>query len=203
MIDKKTVLFYGSSGSGKGTQANLVKEYLEKTDKEHGVVYIETGQELRRLAKGFSVAARSTKKVMDEGRLMPSFIPAWAWTDVLIRDYTGNEHLILDGLARRYEEAIILEEALQFFCRGDVTVIILNVPKEWAVEKLMARGRSDDNKEDILRRLDWYDENVLPAVNYFKEKSDFKVVEMDASGTIEEVKEKVFKVLGFEDEQSS
>lgn len=200
MIDQKTVLFYGSSGSGKGTQATLVKEYLEKTDPEHGVVYIETGQELRRLAKGFSVAARATKQVMDEGKLMPSFIPAWAWTDVLVRDYTGNEHLILDGLARRYEEAIILEEALKFFCRGDVTIIVLNVPKEWAVEKLMARGRSDDNEEDIRNRLDWYDENVLPAINYFKEKSDFKVVDIDGSGTIEEVKEKVFEALNLKDE---
>lgn len=196
MTDFKTVIFYGPSGSGKGTQAALLKEYLEKYDKEHNVIYIETGTELRKFAKGKSFSSEYTRKILGEGKLMPSFIPTWAWTSLLIDKYSGKEHLIFDGVARRKQEAVLLEGALKFYCIKKIYVVVLNVSHEWSFNNLKKRGRSDDTDEDINRRLAWYNENALDALDVFKNSDYFSIVDVDGEQTTTKVRNQVLKGIG-------
>lgn len=195
MNNLQTVIFFGRSGSGKGTQATLLKEYLEKNDPDHPVIYIETGRELRNLTKKEGLTSELTRKVMEEGALMPAFIPAWAWTNILIEKYTGNEHIILDGIARRKKEAVIVEGMLDFYERKDARVINLDVTREWAFEKLKARGRADDTDEDINQRLDWYDTEVIPALEFFRESKIISVIDVNGETSIEEVQKEIFEKL--------
>ena len=62
-----TVLLYGRAGCGKGTQAALLKQYLEEQDKHHKTLAVETGAAFRAFTSSDSYTGKVTKKVLDEG----------------------------------------------------------------------------------------------------------------------------------------
>lgn len=189
MIKKpETFIFFGPSGSGKGTQANLLKEYLEKHDSERKTLYVETGQRFRDfVAHNTSHTRDLTKDVMDSGGLMPEFMPIWVWAQFLVDNFSGEEHLILDGLSRRAHEAPVLDGAMKFYKRDKPFVVEIKVSREWALERLMGRGRSDDDPIKITTRLDWYWEQVLPAVEFFRTSPDYYFLEINGEQPIENV----------------
>jgi adenylate kinase len=183
----QTFLLFGKSGSGKGTQAKLLIEYLKKHDPKRQIEYIETGSKLREFAQEVGLTAQMTGKVMDEGGLLPSFIPIWIWTNYFVRYMDGSEHLILDGLSRRAYEAPILSDALKFYSREKPIVLLINVSDDWARNHLLSRGRTDDNKLDIQARLDWYKSNVVPTIDYFKQNPYFTVIDVNGEQAVEDV----------------
>lgn len=192
----RTYIFYGSSGSGKGTQALLLKEHLEKQDSENKTLYIETGFRLREFVKKENHSSKLTKNILESGELLPEFLPIWIWTDFLIDNVkTGKEHLILDGLVRRVGEAPVLDKALKFYNREKPEVIILNVSHEWSMKRLLERGRHDDHEDNIKLRIEWYDTNVVPTVDFFRSNPDYAVHEINGEQTIEEVHNEIIKKI--------
>ncbi len=192
----QTIILFGPSGSGKGTQAKLLIEKLKK-ENEREIIYLETGQRFRDFSEEASVTARKTKEIMKNGGLLPEFLPIWIWTEYFIRHVSGDEHMILDGLSRRSHEAPILDSAMKFYERKTPKVISIEVSKEWAKERLLGRGRSDDNGKDIESRINWYYENVIPAIEYFKNNSYYTVHTIDGEQSIEDVHNDIVKALGF------
>lgn len=195
-MNPQTFLFFGKSGCGKGTQAKLLIEHLEKADPGTQVEYIETGARLREFSKEVGLSAKLTKETMAKGGLLPSFIPIWIWTDFFVRRMDGSEHLVLDGLSRRLYEAPILDDALKFYKRQQPFVVILNVSDEWASEHLMKRGRADDTKLDIKARLDWYKTNVGPVVDYFRKNDYYTVLDINGEQSIEAVHAEILQKAG-------
>lgn len=196
-MSPQTFIFFGPSGCGKGTQAKLLIEEIKKRDSEKSVLYIETGQKFRDFITESSYTAKETKKIIDEGGLLPEFLPIWIWTEYLVRHIGGNEHIILDGLSRRAHEAPILDSAMKFYKREKPFVISIELSDEIAAERLRNRGRSDDNNLDIEARLKWYKDNVIPAINYFKENSNYRFLSIDGARSIEEVHQEIVnKTLG-------
>ena len=183
----RTIIFFGSSGSGKGTQAGLLETYLERHDPEHKILSIETGTRFREFMEGGTHTQNLVKQKLAEGSLLPEFLPIWVWGDTFIRTFKGNEHLILDGLARREAEAPILDSALKFYGRNKSDVVVLTISRECAFDRLKKRGRYDDTVEDINRRLDWYDEYVIPAIKYFRGKPEYTVHDIDGTQPTDEI----------------
>lgn len=195
-MNQKTFIFYGASGSGKGTQALLLKEYLEKLDSNRKTLYMETGTHLRELAKDNSYTSQLTRNVIENGKLMPEFLPIWIWSNFLINNFTGEENLILDGLARRVDEAPVLDGALKFYKSEKPSVIILNVSDEWSTQRLTERGRKDDNKEGIKRRIDWYKSNVIPTIEFFRKHTPtYNIYDINGEQTVEEVHNEIMKKI--------
>jgi adenylate kinase family enzyme len=192
-MTSKTFLFFGKSGSGKGTQALLIQDYLRKKDPKRQVEYIETGAKLREFSKEVGPTAKLTLKVMTEGGLLPSFIPIWIWTNYFIRYFDGDEHLILDGLSRRAYEAPVLDDALKFYNREKPMVVIINVSDKWASDHLLGRGRGDDNKLDIASRLAWFKTNVEPTIEYFRNNKYYNVLDINGEQTIEAVHQEILQ----------
>lgn len=182
-------ILFGRSGSGKGTQAELLEETLNERE-ENGVIRLATGKQFREFITKDSHTSALAKEIVDSGKLMPAFLPIWIWTGWFIENFTGSEHVILDGLARRPEEAPVLEEALLFY-GFDIRVLFLTVAREEATRRLQARGRSDDTSEEIGRRLDWFDTHVMPAVEHFRTSENVTFHEVDGNPPIEEVREGV------------
>ncbi|MBI2618126.1 nucleoside monophosphate kinase [Candidatus Kaiserbacteria bacterium] len=195
-----TIIFFGPSGAGKGTQAKLLKEYIEKKDPTHTVLYFGTGARMREfISKDDTYTSALIRNVINKGKLLPSFIPIWLWGDFLIKRYTGEEHLIFDG-TRRLLEVSALHTALTFYTRENVQVVILNVSRKWSLARLTERGekdkRTDDLKEkDIDNRLSWYQTDVVPAINFFREHSGYRVSDIEGEQTIEEVHRDILKAL--------
>ncbi|MES2436525.1 MAG: nucleoside monophosphate kinase [Patescibacteria group bacterium] len=192
----QTFLFFGRSGSGKGTQAKLLIDYLKKKTPETQVEYIETGSKLREFSNEVGLTAKMTSDIMKVGGLLPSFIPIWIWTNYFVRYMDGSEHLILDGLSRRAYEAPILDDALKFYKREKPFVLLIDVPRDWAKDHLLHRGRSDDTQKDIDSRLDWYDSNVLPTVEYFKNNEYYTFITINGNQSIEDVHKQILEKTG-------
>ena len=191
-MDLETIIFFGRSGSGKGTQAKFVIDRLED-DKEHRTFYIETGARFREFAREANPTATLVNNVLSSGGLMPEFLPIWIWSDLLIKNVSGNEHLVLDGLSRRLEEASVLDSALQFYNREKPKVVHINVSADWATERLLSRNRPNDNALDIKSRMDWYETNVIPAVNYFKDRPDYyDYIDVNGERAMEAVRDDIF-----------
>lgn len=171
-----TVLLLGRSGSGKGTQAQLLKEFLEKRDGPESVLYIYTGQELRKLGEqDFLISDFLKRKSLLAGEKAPDFLAVYSWVKVLLEKARPNLHLIFDGSPRTLIEAKIMDECFDFLERDFVYPVLIDVSRQEAFLRLKDRGRSDDNEEAINRRLDFYDRDVLPAVEYYQKESRNKL----------------------------
>jgi len=196
MTSPLTFIFFGRSGSGKGTQAHLLADYLnEQGDRK--ALYIETGQKFRDFVKeSDTFSAKLTRDVLDRGGLMPEFLPIWIWADFLVKNFSGEEHLVLDGLSRRVDEAPVLENALKFYKREKIFVVYLNVSRETAFSFMKGRGRKDDTDEYINSRLDWFDESVLPVIEHFKHSKNVTFLDIDGSKSIPEVHNDILKASG-------
>lgn len=185
----------GKSGCGKGTQAELLKKRLEEHDGVT-VLYFETGEAFRTLSHADTYTGQLLARVMTTGDLTPVFLPVWAWTNFLIDHYTGKEHLIFDGLARREIEAPILDSAMEFYGIEHVNIVHIHVSDEWARERLLGRGRGDDHDKEITKRLAWFSENTMPAIEYFKTYERGHYHEINGERSIEDVHADVLAALG-------
>lgn len=195
-MQPQTFIFFGPSGSGKGTQAKLLQEVLKQKDSERKILYIETGQKFRELAEGDSLTANEIKNVLEKGGLMPVFLPIHIWTEYLVNNVKGDEHIFFDGVSRRLVEANVLDSALKFYKRESLTVISIECSDEWAIKLMKGRGRADDTEEEMKKRLAWYKENTVPAIEYFKNDPDYKFISINGEQTIEEVHQEIMEKAG-------
>lgn len=194
-MNSQAFVFFGRSGCGKGTQAKLLADFLESQERK--VLYIETGSLLREFVKEDNFSSRLTGDVLKEGGLLPVFLPIWLWTQKLVRYFSGKEDLILDGMCRRPEESMALDSTFDFYKIEKRNIIVMNVSRDWSYARMMARKRADDTPEKIKNRLDWYEEDTMPAIEYFRGKEAFNFIEINGEQTIERVHKDVMKALGF------
>lgn len=192
-------VFIGRSGCGKGTQAALLKKFLETKSGAGSVLYVSTGDHLRNLKdhQEFYTSRFVEEKVFNAGEKAPSALGIWAWTTELIHGVTENNHVIVDGAPRTAMEAAIMDEMFDFYNRANVFHIFLNTSVEWVSEKMLKRGRFDDNPENIQHRMAYYEKHVVPTIEYFKKESKHKLVEVNGEQAIEKVHEDIVKAIGF------
>lgn len=189
----QTFIFFGPSGCGKGTQAALLQDEISKRDPERKIIYIETGEEFREFIKGDSFTAKETAKIVNNGGLLPEFLPIYIWTSIMIKKLTGDEHIFLDGLSRQPDEAPVLDSAIQFYKRENPTIISIEVSDEWAIKLMKGRGRVDDTDEKMKNRLSWYRSNVTPAIEYFKNNPYYRFLDINGEQSIEEVHKEIME----------
>jgi len=194
MISKPyTFLFIGRSGCGKGTQAELLKKYLEENDKRP-VLYVYAGEKMRKLIEEEkSFTSQLTNKIMLLGNKHPDFLAVWAWSNELVEKFEENMHLIIDGSPRTATEAIILDEAFKFYKREIVVPVVVDVSRQWAKDKLFKRRRADDTDERINHRLDYYEKYVKQAIDYYDEQSKNRIIRINGEQTIEEVHQEIMQ----------
>ncbi len=184
-----TVIFIGRSGCGKGTQAELLRERISKHDLEkRQILYIETGDKFRKFTRGKTFSSRLSRNIYDRDARQPDFLACMMWGGVLLDELDENMHLVFDGVARSISEAQMLTTALWFYKREKPVVIYINVGRKWSEQRLLHRGRADDvNLGRIDKRLDWFDKDVIPAIEYFKRDPFFRVIEVNGEQSVEAV----------------
>ncbi|MBI1998833.1 MAG: nucleoside monophosphate kinase [Parcubacteria group bacterium] len=186
--------FIGKSGCGKGTQAELLKTYLLKKDPSAPVLWFGSGDHLREIAKGKSHTAERVKEYISNGWLIPEFLITSIWADFFIAHLEKDEQIILDGTPRKIDEAHMLDGATEFY-QAKLCVIYIDVSREWAMDKLLKRGRADDTKESINERLDWYESDILPTIEFFKNHPKHTFLDISGEQAIEEVHQEIIKKL--------
>ncbi|HMP67508.1 MAG TPA: nucleoside monophosphate kinase [Candidatus Paceibacterota bacterium] len=182
-----TTIFIGRSGCGKGTQIEKLSEYIKLNDSK-SIFHLEAGERFRDFIKQNTYAADLARKINAEGGLQPEFLSIWAWGGELVKKLKKDQHLFIDGTPRRVGEARTLESALDFFERQKVHVVYLNVSREWSIEKMKNRGRKDDKEmSDILARLDWFDNEVVPVIDYFRAHREYLFTEINGEQSVDDV----------------
>lgn len=198
MNDKRyNIVFIGRSGCGKGTQAGLLKNVLEKKYGSSSALYVSTGDQLRNLKdhQEFYTARLVDEKVFNAGGKAPGALGIWAWTEEFIHGITENNHVIVDGAPRTAAEAQIMDEMFDFYGRKNIFHIYLSTSAEWVFERMMARGRFDDNPDNIKNRMAYYEKYVVPAIEYYKNDSKHKFIEVNGEQSIEKVHADIVSAL--------
>jgi adenylate kinase len=189
----QTVIFIGRSGCGKGTQADLLKEWIRGRDiNKYQILYIESGNNFRQFVQGTTLASLKAKAIYERDERQPDFLACALWGEILTNQLEENMHLMFDGAPRSLPEAHLIASALEFFEREEPRVIYIDVSRKWSEERLLARGRADDKTlTKINKRLDWFDKDVVPAVEWFKNNPKFKFLGINGEQTIEKVHEEI------------
>jgi adenylate kinase len=195
-METQSFVFFGIVGSGKGTQINLLIDYLkQKTNKE--TVYAYPGNEYRNLISGDNYTGSLVKSSLEKGELQPDFLTNSIFANILIQDLDDKKHLIADGYPRTIVQAETFESMMNFYKRENIKIIYIEVGKEEAMKRNLARGRADDTEEGILKRFNEYVNKVVPSMNYFKDKEGYEIFHINGEQSVEDVHKDILKALNF------
>jgi len=175
----KYVVLMGAPGAGKGTQAKLL-------EKELGLPQVATGDLFRANLKNQTELGNLARTYMDKGQLVPDEVTVAMVKDRLSQPDCKNG-AILDGFPRTVAQADALNELLTEFNSFISIVPHIFVDPDVLVERLLKRaeieGRADDNEKTIRTRMQVYQEETAPLLDYYKKKG--LLVEIDGDRPIE------------------
>lgn len=178
----KCIILLASPGAGKGTTS----DYIEK---KYGFKHISIGSLLRNEA----LVNKEIKSLIDNG----IFVSDDTVIEVLNK-YISNENIILDGMPRNINQAMVLDKLLKEKNIDLEKVIYIDIDKEIASKRIENRltcekckrvynkelidskvcmicggnliSREDDTKEVFEKRYDTYLKETKPLVDYYKDK---------------------------------
>jgi len=182
-------IIFGAPGSGKGTYASRLQSRL-------GVAVIAMGDIFREILKEDTPLGRKVKGYVEKGLLVPDDIVIDVLKERLAK-VTNDRGFILDGYPRTLDQAEVLEEIAKIdiillqkvpdwiiverlssrrLCRkcGAVYNVRFLKPKvEGVCDKCGGPlyQRSDDQPEVIKRRIQVYEKQTSPILQYYKEKN--------------------------------
>lgn len=178
------VVLVGPPGAGKGTQAAALSERL-------GVPHISTGDLFRTHVGEQTPLGREAKRYLDSGELVPDSV-----TNEMVRERLAEPDaksgFLLDGFPRNTKQADVLAQMLGESDTALDAVIELQVPEDVLVDRLLARGRTDDTEDVIRRRQQVYRSETAPLLQYY---SDI-LVTVDGVGDVDQVSARVLEALG-------
>ena len=185
----------GAPGAGKGTQATgLAARY--------GVPAISTGDIFRRNIKEATELGVKVKAIIDAGEYVPDEVTEEIVADRLEEpDCDGG--FLLDGFPRTLHQVHFLDQYLAEHDTGLDAVVSLHVEPEALVARLLDRaakeGRTDDNEDTIRRRMEVYAGQTAPLLLHYEQQG--LLVEVDGTGTVDEVQQRMFDALDARAEQ--
>ncbi len=206
MIPGVRLILLGRQGAGKGTQCvRLSRHYV--------VPHISTGDILRAAVKEGTELGLKAKEIMDEGALVPDDVMIGIVAERIGKPDARRRGFVLDGFPRTVPQAEALDEII--VDQPLDVVIDLEVPRELVLQRLAARRlcqdcgtnytatgkekmpwfcdvcggdvvqRTDDTVDAINRRLDLYETQTRPLIEYYDYRGLLAIV--DGVGTPDEV----------------
>jgi len=197
LIPGARIIILGRQGAGKGTQCvRLSRHYV--------VPHISTGDMLRAAAREGTEFGKAAKKIMDEGGLVGDDIMIGLVAERLAKADADTRGYILDGFPRTVAQAEALDVITA--PKPLHVVIDLDVPREIVLERISSRRvcrdcgtnytatgnersqwicdvcggdvqqRADDTPEAVNRRLDLYESQTAPLIEYFSSRGILAVV---------------------------
>ena len=196
------LIMLGAPGSGKGTMAKLIA-------KDFALPHISTGDIFRENIKNQTEIGKQAKAIIDRGELVPDEITIKIVENRLKED-DCKDGFILDGFPRNLTQA----KALENFAKID-RVILLDVPNEEIERRMSGRRtckdcgeiyntetydkttcakcggelyqREDDKLETVRNRLEVYERQTAPLINFYQ----YKIFRAEGKDTPQETYEPV------------
>jgi len=168
------MVLVGPPGSGKGTQASIIKTVYQ-------VPHVSTGDLLRAEVKAGTELGKEAEKYMNAGQLVPDSL-VLAVVDKKLEQEDG---FILDGFPRSTSQAEHLSATLERLGKPLALVASIEVDDPVLVQRLLARGRKDDTEEVIRQRLEVFHKQTAPVLDFYAKQGLLQPV--PGEGTIEKV----------------
>ncbi|MFM7465350.1 MAG: adenylate kinase [Cyanobium sp.] len=180
---KQRLLFLGPPGAGKGTQA-------QKLASSHHLLHLSTGDLLRAEVQAGTPLGLEAEAVMARGELVSD-----ALVLAIVRQRLANHQggWLLDGFPRNLSQAIALDELLQELQQSIELVVLIELEAPVLLQRLLARGRTDDNEGVIRHRLTVYEEQTAPLIAHYRAQGLLQPVE--ANGTVDEIADRISLLL--------
>lgn len=174
----------GPPGAGKGTQAAILSEKLN-------IPHISTGDLFRANIGEGTPLGKEAKSYIDAGKLVPTDVTARMVEDRLNED-DAAEGFLLDGFPRTVEQAEILTDLLEKKGLKLDGVLNFEVSEDVVVERMLARGRADDNEETIRTRLGVYRDETFPLIQHYGDQ----IISVKAEDEVEEINARALEAMG-------
>jgi adenylate kinase len=184
------ILMVAPPGAGKGTQAEALAEH-------YGIEHLASGDLLRaELAAGTEIG-RAANEYIRRGDLVPDDLVLRLVLDRAVTA-AGNGGYVLDGFPRNRDQAAAAYEMAR--SKKELTldaVVHLLVEREELRRRILARGaedaRSDDRASVIERRLQVYDEQTEPLLQYYRDRGI--LLSVDGGRPVDEVTKELIDTL--------
>jgi adenylate kinase len=187
------VAMLGLTGAGKGTQAGKIEETYD-------IPHISTGDLLRdnldqKLdTDGAPVTGDTYEETigerLDEGKSIPTETMTYFLEQRLDEDDCQDGY-VLDGFPRWKEQAEIMDDLDELDA-----VVYLRVDDEAVLyDRLLDRGREDDDRETIAERLDWQRPAVQEVYEHYRDHGSVELIEIDGERSIDAVWEDLHRRL--------
>lgn len=190
-----TAVFIGRSGCGKGTQVALLKKYLENHTDVLPIVDLDMGVLFREFIQSDVYSQKLSREINQAGGLQPEFLTVNLWSNFFVKHMKESAHLIIDGSPRKFLEAQVLDSAFKFYKREKPFILYLDVSREEVTRRLLKRGRADDTEKSIKNRLDWFETNVMKAVEFYRNNPEYHFCDINGDQTIEVVSNDILKAI--------
>lgn len=211
------IVLLGAPGSGKGTQA-------KKLMAEKNIPQVSTGDMLREAVASGTRFGQKAKSVIESGNLVPDDVVLGIISERLAQPDAADGFILdgfprttqqamdlselLDQLGTPLDTAVLMDVDFDILMKRltgrrtcSLTGKLLNIyfsPQEDLDECINAGGeliqREDDNEETIANRLEVYQTNTEPLIDYYTKRGKLTII--DAQGTIDEVYERLIRALG-------
>lgn len=184
------IVLLGAPGSGKGTQG-------EKMAAHFGIPKLSTGDALRAAVAAGTELGKKAKATMDAGQLVANEL-VYGIVEERLNQPDAQKGFILDGFPRNIAQADVLEGMLTKLKVPSISAALhLHVDDEEIITRLHSRalkeGRADDTEEVIRRRIEIYNADTSPLLNYYQKQG--KLVTLEGKGGLEEIFARIVAAL--------
>ena len=184
------LILFGKPGSGKGTQASLIKN-------KYNLVHISTGDVFRKNMTNKTDLGMLAKGYMEKGELVPDEVTVNMLKEEL-EDHLPCEGFIFDGFPRTSYQAEKLDALLTKYSLNIHLTIALDVDNETLIKRLLNRGKSsgraDDQSEDkINKRLQEYDKKTKPLIEFYTKQNKYKSI--NGIGGMDDITARIVNLL--------
>ena len=184
------LILFGKPGSGKGTQAEFVKQ-------KYDLVHISTGDVFRFNISKNTELGELAKSYMDKGDLVPDKVTI-KMLEAEVEKSPNANGFIFDGFPRTSTQAQILDDFLNSKNMSISMTTALEVDENLLIDRLINRGKDsgrtdDQDKSKIQNRFDEYNKKTAPLIDYYKSQNKF--FEIDGIGEINDISNRIFDVI--------
>jgi adenylate kinase len=174
------IIFMGVAGSGKSAQGRLLADRL-------GYPWLSTGEFLRMLISGERRLEMLEGKLLDDAEIISLVQKIFRIVDI-------EHEFVMDGFPRTVAQADWLLAQRRHGQLNITAVIHLQASEDVVLERLLQRGRQDDQAEAIRERFKEYETATQPIIDDLK-KNDVPIFEINGEGNIETIHESIVKAI--------